>query len=161
METLLMRYTRMSNWAYLRPDSARTLFQSMPETMAAMGVTEDMIGEAETKERLIPVSMARVHTHTTPEEFDKVLDELIPDPENLMTPKDADELFGRSSEGFLDATAKAEEQRNEIEETSVAKTERDTAHVGRRPPPVTNSVSASPFPFFQKKLHPKRTVPTR
>ena len=116
MESLLMRYTRMSNWAYLRPASARTLFQSMPETMAAMGVTEDMIGEAETKERLIPVSMARVHTHTTPEEFDKVLDELIPDPENLMTPKDADELFGKSSEGFLDATAKAEEQRKEIEE---------------------------------------------
>ena len=65
-----------------------------------------------------------------------------------------------------------------MDETSVAKTDSDTAHVGSRPPPVTNSFSAStsvspggtrcgasaPLPFrllFQKKLQPKITVPIR
>ena len=52
-----------------------------------------------------------------------------------------------------------------MDETSVANTESDTAQVGRRPPPVTNSFSASFAPpprfFFQKKLQPKITVPIR
>ena len=74
--------------------------------------------------------------------------------------------------------APAGKQRNEMDETSVANTDSDTAQVGRRPPPVTNSFSAStsvspggtrccasaPLPlrfFFQKKLHPKMTVPIK
>ena len=63
-----------------------------------------------------------------------------------------------------------------MDDTSVANMESDTAHVGRRPPPVTNSFSASSADaqervppdaatdvrlFFQKKLQPKITVPIR
>lgn len=89
LEYLLQYYTRGANTAYLSPEGARTLFQSAPELMDRIGVSEDMIGEAELKERMIPVSMAKVHAHVSRAELDTLLVKLVPDPKHTLTMEDA------------------------------------------------------------------------
>lgn len=117
MEHLLRRYTGMTDVAYLTPEAAEALYQSMPETMDAVGVTKELIGEAETKERLVPVSMARVHTHASAEEVNAMLESLIPDPKNLLTPGEADKIVPADvSKELSDASAEAEKTRGEFAE---------------------------------------------
>lgn len=89
LEYLLQYYTRGANTAYLSPEGARTLFQSAPDLMGRIGVSEDMIGEAELKERMIPVSMAKVHAHVSRAELDTLLVKLVPDPKHTLTMEDA------------------------------------------------------------------------
>ena len=89
LEYLLQYYTRGANTAYLSPEGARTLFQSAPDLMNRIGVSEDMIGEAELKERMIPVSMAKVHAHVSRAELDTLLVKLVPDPKHTLTMEDA------------------------------------------------------------------------
>ena len=89
LEYLLQYYTQGANTAYLSPEGARTLFQSAPELMGRIGVSEDMIGEAELKERMIPVSMAKVHAHVSRAELDTLLVKLVPDPKHTLTMEDA------------------------------------------------------------------------
>ena len=89
LEHLLQYYTSGANTAYLSPEGARTLFQSAPELMGRIGVSEDMIGEAELKERMIPVSMAKVHAHVSRAELDTLLVKLVPDPKSVLTPEEA------------------------------------------------------------------------
>ena len=98
LEYLLQYYTRGANTAYLSPEGARTLFQSAPDLMGRIGVSEDMIGEAELKERMIPVSMAKVHAHVSRAELDTLLVKLVPDPKHTLTMEDAakEEKFKRS-----------------------------------------------------------------
>lgn len=89
MEYLLQYYTRGANTAYLSPEGARTLFQSAPDLMNRIGVSEDMIGEAELNDRMIPVSMAKVHAHVSRAELDTLLGKLVPDPNSVLTPEEA------------------------------------------------------------------------
>lgn len=89
---LLQSYTRGSNVAYLSPEGARSLFQSAPEMLGRIGISEDAIGEAETAGRMIPVSMPRVHAYVSRAELDTLLPKLVPDPKSSLTPEDAEKI---------------------------------------------------------------------
>lgn len=97
-----------SGTAYLTPDDARTLYQSQPEVMESIGVTEDMIGAAEAAERMVPVSMARVHTRTDRAAFDTLLAKLIPDPKHTLTQEQAEKIdLSAEAQAVAEATDKA------------------------------------------------------
>jgi len=111
MEFLLRSFTGMADRAFLSPDKARVLFQSMPDAMTKLGITENVIGEAESKGRMIPVSMARTHTQMSAEEFNKLLDDLIPDPNAMVTTREAKKLLPEDPSKVAD---KAMQARNEF-----------------------------------------------
>lgn len=90
MEALLR--ANGSGVAYLAPEDARVLYQSQPEVMQSIGVSEDLIGAAENEERMIPVSMAKVQVRTDRAAFDTLLAKLVPDPQHMLTQEQAEKI---------------------------------------------------------------------
>ena len=89
VETLLRYYTRSKDTAYLAPEGARLLYQSAPELLERIGISENVVAESELSGRMIPVSMAKVHTHVSRAELDTLLAKLVPDPGHVLTFEDA------------------------------------------------------------------------
>lgn len=108
MEILLRDYTNMSDTAYLSPEDARTLFQSQPEVMAEIGVPENVIAAAENAEQMIPISMARVHTHTDRAAFDEIVARAVPDPKHTLNMEQAEKVdLSAEAQAVAEATDKA------------------------------------------------------
>ena len=89
VETLLRYYTRSKDTAYLAPEGARLLYQSAPELLERIGISENVVAESELSGRMIPVSMAKVHTRVSRAELDTLLAKLVPDPGHVLTFEDA------------------------------------------------------------------------
>lgn len=111
MEYLLRKTMGTSGFAYLTPEMAGTYFQSMPDTMRAIGVTEEIIGRATTEERLVPVSVPALLVRGSAEEVNQVLEGLIPDPKNMLTPGDADKVLPSEMDDALNGAQAALEDK--------------------------------------------------
>jgi len=117
MEYLLRKSMGFRGFAYLTPEMAGAYFQSMPDTMRAAGVDEDTIGKATTEERLVPVSVPALLARGSAEEVNQVLDDLIPDPRNMLTPADADKILpGEMDEATKKASEELEDKKAAIQE---------------------------------------------
>lgn len=111
-----------SGTAYLTPDDARTLYQSQPEVMESIGVTEDMIGAAEAVGRMVPVSMARVHTRIDRAAFDTLLAKLVPDPKHTLTQEQAEKIdLSAEAQAVAEATDKARTEAKAAYDEAIAR----------------------------------------
>ncbi|MBQ9377516.1 MAG: hypothetical protein IJU05_06930, partial [Schwartzia sp.] len=110
VERMVRNYSGRSDWAYLPAQNARALFQSAPEVMESIGITEDVIAEAENNDRLIPVSMAAVHTRVKSEQVNELIMNMVPDPEADLTAAEAEKIDLSAEEQEKFKAQEAEQQ---------------------------------------------------
>lgn len=115
VEEAIRQQTGSADTVYISPEDAGVLFQSNPELMENIGVDEDIIGAAEMLGERIPISMARVHTHTSEADAEAIMSKVIIDPKHAITVEQAEKV-DLSDE----AQKAAEEKARDREETRKA-----------------------------------------
>ena len=112
MEKVIRDYTGLNGIAYLTPEDARVLYQSLPEAMEKIRLSEDRIAEAEMKEHLIPVSLAGVAVRLERADFDTVLSKLVVDPKYSLTVEQAENIdLSEEAQKIAEATDKERSER--------------------------------------------------